>query len=82
MEEVFAGKVINTTDKEELRTILNEYKINLYKHYEKPKSIDELIEIFEEDRKTRWYKEYSVQLDVDNENIYWIGLIPENGDAS
>lgn len=82
MEQVMAGKVFNTTDKKELRDILNKYKLNLYKHYKKPNSIDELIEIFEEDRKTRWYKEYSIQLDVNNENIYWIGLVPENGKDS
>lgn len=79
MKTVFEGKWFTVKTNEEFRKVFNEYNIDT-KCFKNVDTVEDFINNCIEIRESCWYKTYFIQLDINNKNIYWIGLDQE-GDS-
>ena len=78
MERVFEGKTIITKDDEELRSIVNEYEMNMYCAKWDIENKEEFINNCIEEKKFSVYDTYFIELNSDNTKIKWVGLDSES----
>lgn len=79
MKAAFEGKWFTVKTNEEFKEILNQYNLDV-RLFKNGETIEDFLNNCIEIRESCWYKTYFIQLDINNKNIYWIGL-DEEGDS-
>ena len=78
MKKVFEGNVIRVTNDIDFKEVLKQYKIDEKFFAKNIRDKEDFIRECINIKGMCWYKTYEIQLNVENNEIYWIGLTDEN----